>query len=477
MFCRSSKRPQIIADQDRVPLLQKFSYGSAAMVDVFAIWIVISVANQVFNMQMGVDPRLISLTILIFRLWDAMTDPIMGWISDNTRTRWGRRRPYIFVGAILCAITYPLMWHFPRELSEAGLFAWFLGFGLLFYTCFTIWSMPWASLLMEMTPDVNERTRVTTYRSLFQAFSAILMGATWLIIRLPVFADPITGEPDNVNGMRAVSIVLAVLFFVFGTLPAIFVKERYYIHLKKEKIPLFKSLKETLSNHSFMSLMGATILFMLGTNLVFSLGPYLSVYFVLDGNETTASYFSNYQSWIYFALNASFVYIFAWLSERKGKKYCLLLAMSLVIGAGISNWFIYDPNHPYLMLCVTVLLGPAYAGIWLMIPSMTADIIDEDELRTGTRREGSFAAVSSWVNKFSMSIAFGLSGWLLSWTGFDVAKGMDQDPQIFTTMRLIMAIVPVITVGIALFFLSRLQISTTQTLEVRKQLEAKRGII
>ena len=464
-----------IAIGDRVPFWQKLAYGAAAQVDVFAVWVLIQIANPVFNMGMGVGTHLVSTALMIFRLWDAFTDPVMGWISDNTRTRWGRRRPYILLGAILCAVTYPLIWFFPKELTEYQLFAWFIGFGILFYTAFTIWSMPWASLLMEMTPDVNERTRVTAVRGFFQAFSAIAMGATWWFIRQPMFADPITGEPDNVAGMRFVSLLLAGIFLVFGTLPAFFVKERYYTHIRQDKVPLIRSLRETLSNRSFLLLIAATILFMLGTNMVFSLGPYLSVFYVLDGNETAASLFSNYQSWIYFALNASFLGVFALLSERIGKSKTLFVAMTLVIGAGISNWFIYNPVHPYLMLLVTVLLGPAYAGIWLIIPSLTADIIDEDELRTGERREGSYSAVASWVNKFSMSIAFGLSGWIIKWVGFDVARQTDQAEGVFTSMRLTMAIVPVISVIGALILISRIRLSTSRVREIRAELEARRG--
>ncbi|MFA5257371.1 MAG: MFS transporter [Opitutales bacterium] len=471
----SSSNESKIALLDRVSFGRKVAYGLGANVDVFAVWVLIQIANPVFNMGMGVGTHLVSSALMIFRLWDAFTDPVMGWISDNTRTRWGRRRPYLVLGAVLCAATYPLIWFFPRDLSEYQLFAWFIGFGLLFYTAFTVWAMPWASLLMEMTPDVDERTRVTAVRGFFQAFSAVAMGATWWFIRRPMFADPLTGLPDNVAGMRFVSIILAVVFLVCGILPAIFVKERYYTHLKQDKVTLFKSLRETLSNRSFVYLILITILFMLGTNMVFSLGPYLSVYYVLGGDESAAAVFSNYQSWIYFATNAGFLLFWTWLAERIGKRRTLFIAMSLVIGAGLSNWFNYNPEYPYLMLMVTVLLGPAYSGIWLMIPSITADIIDEDELHSGERREGSFAAVSSWVGKFSMSIAFGLSGWIMKWLGFDVKLGTNQVDGVFTNMRLTMTVVPVLTVIGALLLMRHVHMSTARVREIRGELEARRG--
>ena len=108
----------VVAAEDRVPFWQKMAYGSAGTIDILAVWVMVSIAYQVFQMELKMSFNQVALILMSLRLWDGIADPVMGWISDNTRTRWGRRRPYIFVGAILSAITYPLIWWFPRELTQ-----------------------------------------------------------------------------------------------------------------------------------------------------------------------------------------------------------------------------------------------------------------------------------------------------------------------------------------------------------------------
>ena len=101
-----------IAAADRVPLKQKLAYGLGGPVDILAIWIFVSIAYPVFNMELQMSPTRVAVILMALRLWDGIADPVMGWISDNTRSRWGRRRPFIFIGAILASITYPLIWWF-----------------------------------------------------------------------------------------------------------------------------------------------------------------------------------------------------------------------------------------------------------------------------------------------------------------------------------------------------------------------------
>ena len=121
------------AAADRVPLKQKLAYGLGGPVDILAIWVFVSIAYPVFNMELQMSPTRVAVILMALRLWDGIADPVMGWISDNTRSRWGRRRPFIFIGAILAAITYPLIWWFPMDLSHDLLMIWVIGFGILFW--------------------------------------------------------------------------------------------------------------------------------------------------------------------------------------------------------------------------------------------------------------------------------------------------------------------------------------------------------
>ena len=176
--------PNPCSANDRVPLAQKVAYGLGGPVDILGVWVMVSIAYPLFNMELGMSPTSVAVILMSLRLWDGIADPLMGWISDNTRSRWGRRRPYIFVGAILASLSYPLIWWFPKNCSETELMAWVIGFGILFYSSFTVWAMPYQSMLMEMTPDYNERTRVAEVRGYMQSLASLIVGFSWWLLLL-----------------------------------------------------------------------------------------------------------------------------------------------------------------------------------------------------------------------------------------------------------------------------------------------------
>jgi len=419
----TARREPLVAKEDKVPAFQKFIYGVAGPIDILSVWVLVSIAYNVFQMELKMSFNQVALILMSLRLWDAVADPLMGWISDNTRTRWGRRRPYILIGGILSGLTYPLIWWFPRDLSHIQIMAWVIGFGILFYTCFTIWAMPYQSLLMEMTPDYNERTRVASIRSIFQTTFSLINGFCWFLSMLPIFY--INGHASPINGMRYISIGIAFLILVLGPLPAFFVKERYYEHdltRKQPKIDLFKSLGETLACKPFLILCAFTVFFLLGTSVFDGYGRYVGTYYVLNGDWGIASKFVGFGTIIYTVASLVMIQVFRWLSERIGKNKCMFISMGLVLISAAITWWTNNPAHPLWMLGNSFLIGAGYAGLWLMIPSMQADVVDYDELHTGERREGSFASVFSWVLKLSFCVGFMAAGPLLTITKFDAGE-------------------------------------------------------
>ena len=467
-----------IAAEDRVPFSRKLAYGIAGPVDIWSVWILVSISYPLFNMELGLAPTKVAVILMALRLWDGIADPVMGWISDNTRTRWGRRRPYIFIGAICAGLTFPFMWWFPQGLSDWQIVGWVVGFGILFYSCFTVWAMPYQSLLMEMTPDYNERTRVAAVRGLIQSASSLVVGFSWWLALRPVFADPVTGAASTANGMRYISLVVAVFIIILGVLPAIFVKERYYDSetvQKQGKVDLRKSLKETLSNKPFLILCTFTIFFLLGTSIYDSYGRYVGTYYVLGGDWERSSLFQIYGTFIYTVCSLGLIPVFRRVSEHIGKNRTLLIATSLVLFSGILTWFTNRPDLPYLMLVNTIFIGAGYAGLWLMIPSMQADVVDSDELATGERREGSFAAIYSWVLKLSFCIGFLISGPLLEFTGFDAALGSSQPENVLLNLRIGYIALPVGALILAVILLRAFPITPLRAREIRTALETRRG--
>ncbi len=404
----------------------------------------------------------------------------MGWISDNARTKWGRRRPFILVGAILAGLTYPLIWWFPMDLSHIQIMFWVIGFGILFYTFFTVWGIPYQSFLMEMTPDYNERTRVAEVRGYFQTITGFANGWMWWLSMLPIFFIVKDGVEvaSPVNGMRYISIIIGIVIIVLGVIPAIFLKERYYessMVQNQEKTSLFKGLKETFSNKPFVILSLITIFFLMGQAIFDGYGRYVGTYYVLGGDWNEGAKFAGYGTVVYTIFSLMFIPIFRRLSEKIGKKKVLMIAISMAIFSYSTTWWTFIPSNPWIMLLNTVFIGAGYAGLWLMLPSMQVDVVDYDELKTGKRREGSFSSIYSWILKLSFMAGFLISGPLLELTGFDANLNADQAEGVYTNMRIGFLVIPVVALGIALLLLNKFPITAQKAAEIREQLEARRG--
>ena len=470
-----SKVPQ----KDRIPVPQKIAYGLGGPVEGTATWIPQANLTPVFNIGLGMSPAMLGVILMVWRAWDAFADPIMGNISDNARTRWGRRKPFIIAGAILTGLTLPLMWWMPQGLSDAWMFTWLLGAGILFYTCFTIWAMPYYSLQLEMTPDYDERTNITAYRAFAQQVLALIAG--WILASAahPIFRDTPSSLPDLPNGMRYISIALGIATIVLGVLPGWFVKERYYeketSHQPRQK--LWSSIKQTLSTRPFLWVILIVITNTFGFGLVSTLGFYVNAYYVCQGDVALAAKIGGVKSTLLFAPNLIAIPLCTWLANRYGKKFLLYLTASSGVAWTLSIYFFYTPAHPWLQIIPSLMIGPLSMGLWLIVPAMQADVADYDELHTGQRREGSFSAVFSWTSKASATVTSGLSGLVLVWTGFHIDQGANQSAAVLANLKNFYIWIPIGFLIIAFFAIQRYTLTRERMADIRKELEARRGEI
>ena len=465
--------------KDRVPFLQKLAYGLGGPIEGTAVWVPQSNLTPVFNIGLGMNPALLGLILMFWRAWDCFADPIFGNMSDNARTPWGRRRPFIVIGAILTGLTLPIMWWSPQGLSETGLFYWLLVSGLLFYSFFPLWAMPYYSLSMEMSPDYDERTNITSYRCYAQQFFGLF--AAWILAwaASPLFSRLHDNKPDLVNGMRYISLVLAVITIIFGVLPGLFVKERYYEKetSKQPREPLLKGIKQTLSTRPFLWLLLIVTFGNFGFGLVGVLGFYVNAYYVCDGNIQLATEIQGVKSTLLFLPNLLTIPFCTWLTARYGKKFLLYLTAASGLLGNISIYFLYTPAHPWLQILPALLLAPMSQGPWLILPAMQADVADYDELFTSQRREGSFSAIFSWTLKAQGTVVNGLSGLVLIWTGFAIANGPHQSQAVLDHLKNYYIWIPVASLLLYLFAISRYELTRGRMQEIRRELEQRRGVI
>jgi GPH family glycoside/pentoside/hexuronide:cation symporter len=237
-----------IAANDRIPLFQKIMFSAGGAMDYVSTGLMTSVLwMPYFNIGLGISPAILGMVLMILRGWDAFVDPVMGNILDNARTRWGRRRPFMAVGAVLTSILFVLIWRLPPGVSETGKIVSLIVAGMIFFACFSCWSMPYYGLQLELTPNYDERTRLSAWMTLFSKFTGLLGGWTMAILTSSWFADPFTGKADIVHGVRTCSWFIAGLILITRLLPALFVKERYYEAETRHqpKDPLWQSIRES----------------------------------------------------------------------------------------------------------------------------------------------------------------------------------------------------------------------------------------
>ena len=459
-------------ERDKVSMPQKLAYGVGDWPNFFGNQMVKNLSMPVYNMTLGVDPALLGLCLGIPRIWDAFTDPLMGSISDNFHSRYGRRRPFIFIGAILMGLSFGLIWMVPEHWGQGAQLGYFLATCLIFYTCFTIYSVPLNSLGYEMTPDYDERTRVMAVKSFFGKVGEFLYQWIFPLTTLAVFASVI-------EGVRIVSWIVAIVIFAgVGVLPAIFVKERYYQKAQaQKKVPLFKGVRDTLRNKPFLVIITIMICNILSGMVASGVDYYLIVYYMFDGDIAKGSVWKAVLSSGYAVVGIAAIYPIGKLATKFSKRRALIMVYSLVVVGGIVKWFVFTPGMPWLILLDPLFCGPIYTAIGMIIASMLADICDDDELKTGARREGSFGSVYTWIMKSGVSLAFFGTGIALNVSGFDAKLGGDQAPGAILALRCFLVGATVSTALAAIVLLRFYPITRTSALETRRLLEERRGLV
>lgn len=493
----SQSKHYATAPEDRISFGHKLIYGLGALVNNL-----LAAASGgmviVLNLGLGMNPALVGLLGALPRLTDALTDPLMGYISDNTRTRWGRRRPYIFAGAIAAGVTFALLWQLPRGQSEAFYFVYFLIGSFIFYLGYTVFATPWVALGYELTPDYHERTRLMGVQNFIGQLAYIVS---------PWFLWIMTYEgffKDQVAGAAGLAIIVAVFAIGIGILPAIFLRERFkdiaesevsehrraleereegkiaarasaFSAFRRNIIDFFKGFGATLTSGPFLKLCIATFLVFNGFMLISSFQFYVIIYYVFGGDQTRGAEYAGYAGTLGAFSTFAVIVIVTWLGTRIGKRRAFFVSTGLsIVGYGLK-WVCYNPNVPLLVVLPAPLLAFGLGGLFTLMPSMVADVVDVDELKTHERREGMFGSIFWWVVKLGMAAALAGGGFLLNATGFDVALGGDQSARAIFLMRLFDAGIPMVASAIAIWAIAAYPITEERAHEVRVELERRRG--
>jgi len=466
----------VTASADRIPIFQKAIYSIGGLVNSIQAAAIGSMVI-VLNIGLGVNPALVGLVGAIPRIIDAISDPVTGYFSDNFRTRWGRRRPVIFFGAITGGILYALMFQLYKGHSESFYFWYFAAFQSLYFLGFTCFSIPWIALGYEMTPDYHERTRLQAASNFIGQFAWVI--APWFF----KIMDNKVWFADIVQGARFLSIILGAFIVVGGILPAIFIKERFADIAKPERgrgpwnitKDFFRGFTNAFKCRPFVKLCAATFLIFNGFMLASAFTAYVIFFYVFHGDYAKGGTLLGWFGSISAVCTFCVIFIATWLSTKIGKRTTFLITISISIIGYALKWIGYNPQQPYLLLIAAPFIAFGLGSLFTLVSSMVADVCDFDELLTGTRREGMFGAIYWWMVKLGLAISSLLSGILLNVTGFNIALGANQTTSALFWMRVCDIGIPIVTSLIAIFIIVTFDISEAKACDIRMQVERRRG--
>lgn len=482
----AAKKHYATRPEDRISFLHKIIYGLGGFVNNL-LAAAIGGMVIVLNLGLGMNPALVGLLGALPRLTDALTDPLMGYISDNTHSRWGRRRPYIFVGAISSGIIFALLWQLPQGESENFYFWFFLIGSLIFYLGYTVFATPWVALGYELTPDYHERTRLMGVQN-FMGQLAYIIAPWFLLIMQSAMFD------DMVDGAANLAIGVGFLTICVGVLPAIFLRERFshpelteaqiaarlqkvsmWEVVKKNMIEFFRGFLMTLKVKPFIKLCAATFLVFNGFMLISSFQFYVIIYYVFGGDTELGAEYAGWSGTVGAVSTFIVIGIVTWMSTKIGKRKAFFVAIGISIVGYALKWFCYNPQYPLLLLLPAPLMAFGLGGLFTLMGSMIADVCDYDELETHERREGMFGSIFWWVVKLGMALALAGGGFLLNATGFDVDLQGNQTADTIFMMRFFDVMVPILTSVLAMWAIATFPITEARAHEVRMALEARRG--
>ncbi|MGD9331381.1 MAG: glycoside-pentoside-hexuronide (GPH):cation symporter [Desulfobacterales bacterium] len=414
----------------RVPWQRKAAYGMPAFaLAVVGIPIYVYIP-KFYSDVVGINIAVMGVILLAVRLFDAVSDPLIGVLSDRTRTRFGRRRPYIFLGGFAVALSIYLLFTPPADPSENHT----VWFGVSIFALFLFWTIvtvPYESLGPEITFDYNERT------SLFAVRDGLLIAGTLAAAASPAIIGALFATQASPEGERRKFFWLAVCYA-----PILISTCAWCTYRIRElpaaadtgiaKLTSLQGLRSIAANRPFLILLAAYTISAIGSNLPATLILYY-VEYVLQSSRADLFLM------LYFVTGVLFLPAWIRFAGRYGKKPAWLISMAINTGVFLGVFFL-GPGDELIYGILVVGSGLGF-GATLAIPSaIQADVIDYDELLTGKRREGLYIGIWSIAKKLAAAVGVGTSLAFLGQAGYE--PNVEQSASVVLTLRVLYALVP-----------------------------------
>ena len=462
----------------KIPFGQKVAFGLGML------------ANQMFPAALGIFMVVLvqdlgfptwmwGILFFLPRVFDSVTDPIMGFISDNTRSTWGRRKQYVLIGAIVMGISFVAMWQLQRSDGITYNFIYFLCWSLAFYSGLTLFSIPYVAMGYEMSDDFHERTSIMAVAQWIGQWAWVIAPWFWVVMYDPDWFE----NADTAT--RTLSVWVGVICMLLAMVPALFIPSRsskadtHLVPLNWRNFgggmrEILRGFVEAFSSVPFRKLCFATFLIFNAFNTVAAFSFFIVVYHLFDGNTAAAGIWPTLFGSVG-ALVTTFAVIptVAWMSRKMGKKNAFMLSQGISIIGYVLLWFLMVPGKPWMFMFALPFFAFGIGGLFTLMMSMTADVCDLDELATGKRREGIFGAIYWWMVKFGFAIAGLLSGAIMAMVAFTPGAAMQPEGAV-DGLRLFYSGVPIIGTLLAMWIMRDYDLDEARATEVHAELERRK---
>lgn len=448
---------QTTSPSDKLPLKTKIFYGIGDIGN--------AIQNTALNFFLLVfytdaaliSPALASMAMGVGKVWDAVNDPLFGWISDRTKSKLGRRRVFMIYGALPLAIFTSLLWFVPEGMTDTLTFLWIALSFIMFDTFMTITSTPYYALTADLTKDYNERSSLTTWRMVFGVV-AFMIGAAGTPVLVSLMPSPRLGY-------MLVGIIFGVICMSVLWISASGFREDPGTDQPSDTPP-FKSFTFAIKSRRFLQLLAAYMLAQVGFTLI----------------QTLMNYYITYQlgkpelvPLVMVTLLVSvlvFLFPWKWLADRwnKGPAYATGLAIA---GVAMALTFFIPAEQYWLIFVTAVVAGIGFSANWVFPWAMVPDVVEYDELETGECRSGMFYGVWGFVSKLISILGINIAGWALQLSHY--VPNQAQTEETLRSIRLFFGPVPALFFAISFPLLFLYPITRASHAEVMRKLKEKRG--
>ncbi|MBA2132133.1 MFS transporter [Capillibacterium thermochitinicola] len=400
-------------------------------------------------------PALAGTLLLLAKIWDALIDPVIGHVSDRTKTRWGRRRPFLLWFAVPFGLAFSLIWQIPQVASPVGQTLIILGAIFSFITFFSLLSVPYSSLAPEMTRDYDERTKLNGYRMFFSIIGGLAA------VLLPSYYFGLS--PDLRYGYRVMGISLGVVLAVLPLFAFVGTEEK--LAVKQERLPLKKGLRLVLANRPYILALITYLLTWVAIDIISAVFIYYLKYWLAISEENSNIIFG-----IIFIVAAVFLPFWVKYAERFGKKGSYFVGLGFLALIMLATIFI-QPGQRNLVYLIAALAGIGVSAAHIIPLSIIPDTIEYDELRTGHRQEGIYFGLVTFMQQFATSGALFIVGLVLQWSGY--VPNTAQSAGALLAIRLLLGLLPAVLIGLGVLVLLKFPIDRAYHARITQELAAR----